>query len=985
MNYAPGKIFQSFAVFMLVAAFALSSQGREPEEVVTIGSRFGITEAESAVPVEVITREELMRSGATNLKSVVENILPSFTLEKNTVSDATDAYATAQMRGLGPDQILVLVNGKRRHQYPVPSFLSPIGAGATGTDLSAIPVGAVERIEILGPGAAAQYGSDAIAGVINIVLKSNHEGVHTQTEVGQTYEGDGETVLTSLNMGFGDEKGFVNLTLEYRERGETNRSGPFNLFGENRAFTTSTPGVKGVGSGDTIRPAATDMERTDSNLFIVADEGGNLALANGPDVTDAAITFSNAQTGFDSTKILDENGAGYPLSFPLSEKVFQDEVYYRGLRQGIVRQRIGQVEAEDYSLWLNSRKRLGPGAIYAFGGYNRRKTDSAGFYRPIAELNGRTVPEIYGEGHLPNIVLRVQDFGITAGYDFAAAGIDWDLSYSFGGSRIAHRERNTVNISYYYEPIPGSDGTLPVACLETLGSQAYRDGCDLYRSSQREFDTGTLGLTQHSVNLDATVPIDWGVGTSPLNFAFGTEWRIEQFEIKAGDAASYQYGRGNDGDIEIGNYFCTIDDPLIPGGIHPNCGNAASGSQGFPGYQDRDEIEDSRNVWALYVQGETDFIEALHTEISGRYEWYSDFGSTINGKLSARYDVIADMFSLRGNIATGFRAPGIQQLFFQHITTDLVDGVLTDTQTVLPDGPAAKALGFRDLEEETSITYGIGFASRPFGGLSLTFDAYRIDIDDRIIYSNNLQRGVIQELAGDLDAEPANATERQARAALDEINKLAGSPGTFRLFTNGINTETYGLDFTARYHFLIGEDFFVNLGALFHLNNTKVTKRRAVSSLFSGDTLITDHQVRSLEKGTPRRRLTLSTDFKKGAFALTLRSNYYGSVEASYWTDVFSGGACSGENADGCTQKFGGSWFFDAEISAEVRKGVTFSVGALNLFDQYPDKLSSNLSFAGAQGAAQTLINRGFVHGWESSRVYPTDGGYYYVRLTTDL
>ena len=955
MNRLKGKILLLFAVCLLLAAPA---GAREPEQVVTIGTRFTVTESESTVPVEVINPEELRSSGASELKTVLENILPSFILNQSVVTDATDAYATAQMRGLGPDQILVLVNGKRRHQYPVPSIVSPVGSGAAGTDLSAIPVGAVERIEILGPGAAAQYGSDAIAGVINVVLKNDYDGVRSQVEVGQTYEGDGERVTTSLNMGFGSEDSFLNLTLEYRERGETNRAGPFNLGGPDNIVTytnsvqsSQTPNSQYAQRGfyDTENEAYQTTNDENVNSWIATDSNGNRAVRT-------TTGFTNPETGFDQSGPHD-----YTYNFPLDDRTFQDEVYFRGTPQGVVRQRLGQIDAEDYSLWLNGRKEIAAGAFYAFGGYNKRETDSSGFFRHLTDFSGRTVPEIYGAGHLPNIVLKPEDLGITAGFEFDAAGIDWDVSYSFGQSKIEHRERNTVNISYYYEPLPQEMQAVTGAglgCDAELGSTEYRDNCELYRESPTDFDTGTLTLVQNNINIDATTAFHYeGITPAPVNFAFGGEWRREQYEIEAGDPSSYQYGRNNDGTVSIGNYFCTIDDPVNPNEVHPSCAAAAPGSQGFPGYHARDEIKDSRDLVSAYAQAETDLNEFVHSELAGRYEWYSDFGSTINGKFSTRVDLLSGLLSLRGNVATGFRAPGVQQTFFQHITTTVVNQQLQDVLTALPGGPIAETLGFKDLEEETSLHFGIGFALRPAPNLNITLDAYRINIDDRIIYSNGL------ELDPSVPAESA---------LIDTIRTINDGieARTFQFFTNGVDTRTYGLDFAARYNFAFMDATLVNLGAMIHLNNTKVTDKKSVSSLFSPDQLISVHQELALEKGAPRVRGTLSSVAEKGRFGLTLRANYYGSIEASYWADQF------GECRPDCVQKFDAMVTFDAEVRADLHEGVTLAVGAQNLFDSYPEKLDS---------VNASLIGRGFVYGWESSRVYPADGGFYYMRLTTSL
>ena len=207
------------------------------EEIVTIGTRSADRSVEnSAVPVDIITAEDLLRSPniGGELGGLLQSAIPSFSMPRQSNSDQTDIVRSAQLRGLSPDQVLVLVNGKRRHINSVISTESKVGRGSAAVDFNNIPTSAIKRIEVLRDGAAAQYGSDAIAGVINIVLKDNAEGGDISvsygahlTELEPVNEDitDGETVTVSANHGFSFENGFINLSAEYRDRSSTNRSG----------------------------------------------------------------------------------------------------------------------------------------------------------------------------------------------------------------------------------------------------------------------------------------------------------------------------------------------------------------------------------------------------------------------------------------------------------------------------------------------------------------------------------------------------------------------------------------------------------------------------------------------------------------------------------------------------------------------------------------------------------------------------------------
>ena len=205
--------------------FALVRTGVNLEEVVIVGSRGGDrTVTEAPVPVDVLSSEDIRQTGLTEASQIIQRLAPSFNFPRPSVNDGTDYVRPATLRGLGPDQVLVLVNGKRRHNTALVHVNQSVGRGSTSVDLNAIPAAAIDRIEILRDGAAAQYGSDAIAGVINVILKSDARTTASST-VGQTTKGDGRVVQADGNFGrvFGDA-GFFHLTGEYRDRERTNRA-----------------------------------------------------------------------------------------------------------------------------------------------------------------------------------------------------------------------------------------------------------------------------------------------------------------------------------------------------------------------------------------------------------------------------------------------------------------------------------------------------------------------------------------------------------------------------------------------------------------------------------------------------------------------------------------------------------------------------------------------------------------------------------------
>ncbi|HEX7184051.1 MAG TPA: TonB-dependent receptor [Thermoanaerobaculia bacterium] len=195
-------------------------------ESITVGSRAGGAEAQKSVPVDILTAEDIQTTGASETNQIIASLAPSFNFPRPTITDGTDTVRPATLRGLGSDQVLVLVNGKRRHTSALVHVNGSIGRGSTGVDLNAIPASAIAEIEILRDGAAAQYGSDAIAGVINIVLKSSASPLTVNLKGGATTHGDGALVDASVHQGWSLGRGQLFATVEYRDREDTNRAGP---------------------------------------------------------------------------------------------------------------------------------------------------------------------------------------------------------------------------------------------------------------------------------------------------------------------------------------------------------------------------------------------------------------------------------------------------------------------------------------------------------------------------------------------------------------------------------------------------------------------------------------------------------------------------------------------------------------------------------------------------------------------------------------
>ncbi|WP_082559613.1 MULTISPECIES: TonB-dependent receptor [unclassified Lysobacter] len=791
------------------------------DTVQVTGSRVrGRTAEDTAAPVDVIGREEINATGALEVGQILQMLEPSFNFSRTFVSDGTDILRPATLRALGPDQVLVLVNGKRRHQQALVNVQQTIGRGSAGTDINAIPVSAIERIEVLRDGAAAQYGSDAIAGVINIILKRQTEYTELSIEGSQYYAGDGEMLHGSVNTGFKlGAEGYINLTAEARNRNETNRAGP-----------------------DSLR-------------------------TNPPRVT----------------------------------------------------QRLGDADAKDYYLWLNAAVPAGKGELYWFGGLSRREGDSSGFFRSAGD--NRTVPALYPNGFLPNILTTVDDASLAVGYKAPIGeNWDWDISINHGRSKFGFEEANSVNVSWWYEPI---DPANPAA--------------GIHAASPTTADTGTLKYDQTTFNLDFRGSVN-GFNNNPLYLATGFEWRQDNYAIEAGDPVSYTYGRTNNPAIIIRGQTGDI----APGGI-----------QGFPGFTPGTEVDEGRHSMAVYFDAETNLSERVLLGGAVRFEDYSDFGNTTTGKLSARFNA-TERFAVRGTLSTGFRAPGVQQQFYNQVSTNLnPDGTLTDTLTARQDSAVTRALGVAPLKEETSRSGSVGMVFKPNERFSLTADLFRIDIDDRIIFS-----GVIAPESVGTDGLACNASNSNC--------PIAGALAPFRVgqaqfFTNAIDTRTTGLDIVANHNTEFASGSNLTLTALVHFNKTEVREIHSNSPILAPGQLFDAAQVTLVERGQPRAHHVLQSVYETGPWQITGRANYYGSVTGEFFAPE---------------QTWGGKTLFDLAVRYSFNENTHLTVGGNNIFDQYPDKWSVGADNPGVN----PFPSLGFKYGWETMP-FGMNGGSYYVRL----
>ncbi|NNG09353.1 MAG: TonB-dependent receptor, partial [Arenibacter sp.] len=643
-------------------------------EVIIVGSRNpNRTATESTVPVDVIDMKELNNvAPQVNLNQILNYVAPSFTSNTQTISDGTDHIDPASLRGLGPDQVLVLINGKRRHTSSLINVNGTFGRGSVGTDLNAIPAAAIQRIEVLRDGAAAQYGSDAIAGVINIILNKNVNELTTTVTTGanftknandQTGGVDGETTNVSASYGIplGDNGGFINFSGDFDVREDYSRMKEwegevFNLYNT--------------------------VER-------VADSDGyDIANLLDDDVADV-IQYAD-QAG------IDRNGATTKeeLRTVLSADATEAELTARGQQRSDYNMRVGQSALRGGRLFLNfslSLDEVGT-TLYSFGGISSRTGNSAGFYR--LPNQSRTYTPAYINGFLPEINSNIKDQSISLGIKGMIGDWSVDLSNTYGKNAFLYTIGNTFNAS-------------------------------MQNASPTFFDAGGFSFLQNTTNLDITQFFPDTM--SGLNIAFGAEYRVENYDIVAGEEASYAQYTANGQRITLASHQPSQD---FFGAARPG------GSQVFPGFSPANELSRGRSSVAGYFDVEADFSEAFLASFATRYENYSDFGGTINFKLAGRLKA-SDNLNIRAALNTGFRAPSLHQINFNSTSTIFDNqGNPQEVGTFANDSRAAKLLGIPQLKEETSNSVSLGLTAKiPDANITVTVDGYFVKINDRVVYT----------------------------------------------------------------------------------------------------------------------------------------------------------------------------------------------------------------------------------------------------------
>ncbi len=803
------------------------------EEIVTTGTRSvkPRSASDSPVPIDAIGAEKFTSMGSTaDLTDNMRALVPSYTATPAT-GDGSAFVRPTSLRGTAPDQTLVLVNGKRRHRSALVQFFAPAaGNGAHGVDIGMIPGISLKRVEVLRDGAASQYGSDAIAGVINFILKDADEGGRVQVQAGEHFDGE-SSLKVAANAGFRlGEVGWANASIEYIDNDALSR-GIQRTSDEARLLANGVP----------LSQIGADAPFGDAPLL----------QTWGRPETSGVRFFLNS--GFDLS-----NSSELYARFSLAETEGRYRFFYRN---------------ENHSPTLVG---------YRAQGYTGLP---AGF-----------TPYLDGDQDDASVVV-----GITGEFD---SGISYDLSFNYGKNQLDYFLNNTVNGDI---PLIGLDPNSP-----DPNNPVCLPGCEI---AQMDFDVGGYAQEEQTLNADFSMPL-----SDAINLAFGFEARNESFTQFAGEANSY----------------------------------FLQGSSGFRGIEPSNAGEDERDNIAVYVDVEHDLSDAFLVQYAARYENFSDFGNTLNGKVAARYR-FNDALAIRGAVSTGFHAPtpGQANVSTTITTFDGVTGLQVEEGLVPSTSPDVAAVGGTALKEEESVNISAGFTADITDNISLTADFYQIEVDDRIYRT------------GDIPVPPKPTDPPGAPAR------------SISFYTNAIDVEHSGIDVVATAAFDLGSDSDIDLTLAYSFNEIEVTNQR----LINGVQPVSNSLVEDIENNYPEHRFVLTGNaFFGERFNVLARVNYYGEHYDERGTIAGEPDSNNPQFIVNRSKEIGSTVYVDLELGYRINDNWRVVLGGVNIFDEYIDEIT-DAPPAGCPTCSAEFANRISV-GLQYPRrtVANYEGGSWYLR-----
>ena len=768
----------TFALSLLLSGVFPSTvlaEEEEVEEMVVIGTRAQPRSVmDSSVPIDVISGESLIEQGSSDMNFMLRTVIPSFHVNMQPGRDASALQNPINLRGLAPDHTLVLVNGKRRHRGATITWLSDGRSdGAQGPDISIIPGIALKQLEVLRDGAAAQYGSDAIAGVVNFVLKDDSEGAELEFRYGWYGEDSREDkTRVSGNVGMPlTDHGFANVSFEYSSDSPTDRS----------VLRDDVRGMIEGGNTHIDDPAHVwGSPDIDGNLKTIFNLGVDL------DADQRVYAFGNyarreVETGFFYREPEDEAGV-FAANKTFMVEPYEVDPYDHD--NDPMTDDITTKTTRDYTIPL-IYDRVSPGSNYstatgACSQYADEVDDGLTAAGLPPDLDGLLADddcfsyhEWFPGGFQPRFGGNVTDYSLVMGMKGAVNGLSYDISASLGENEADYFIHNTLNPSW------GPD-------------------------SPTSFDLGSYIQKETNLNIDIAYMTDVGLA-SDLNIAAGLEWREEEFEITLGDRESWDKGA-----------YAT--------------NGARNGSNGFGGFSPTAAGKWDRENIAAYLDLEVDVSPDWTVGGAVRWEDFDDFGTKTNAKVSTRIQP-TDVLALRASLGTGFRAPTPGQQNAYNISTvfDPITVEPVESGTVPSDSALAAKFGGKPLEPEESDNFTVG-AVFDLDALSITVDYFRVDVEDRIFLSDRISIADNVSADGTKSEDGEDVPDGKVDGYEDvDINDEALSGfDTIQFFENDFDTKTDGFDVVLTYEMesdMGDTDFLLS----YNRTETEVTKSSNLS------------------------------------------------------------------------------------------------------------------------------------------------------------
>lgn len=554
------------------------------------------------------------------------------------------------------------------------------------------------------------------------------------------------------------------------------------------------------------------------------------------------------------------------------------------------REKFGQAGVKNVSFFLNSEIPINRNTkLYANGGFNYKNTEAFAFTRKFD--SERNVLDMYPNGFNPLITSNILDNSLSVGMLTNLKEWNIDINNTFGRNNFHYFIKNTLN-----------------ATLE--------------ENSPTEFDAGGHQLIQNTTSIDfSKYFLEKSYG---FNIALGLEYRLDKYKIFSGEEASYASYDIN-GDL-VNSKTPVSDYKSYNGEIRPG------GSQGFPGYSPENEVDRNRSNFGIYLDTEIDFSKMFMIGAALRYEYYSNFGSTLNYKLASRYK-ITKKFNLRGSLSTGFRAPSLAQSYYNLTFTNFIGNTPSESFLIANNSPIARKFNIDKLKEEKARNYSFGFTAKLSSTFNATLDAYYVSVEDRII------------LSGNFDASNLGL-------GLDNV----------QFFANGVDTKTTGVDLVLNWYKKIRNNIF-SIDFSGNINYMSISEIK--NKTLDQETFFGKRDQQFLLASAPKNKFNLGVNYEYKKIKTSLNFTRFSTIKLIDWQisqDLSNFNNSEIERLEIATDIYQPKITTDLHFSYQLNTIINLQLGANNLFNIYPTKQNNYTDSGGLWDATQMGTNGSFYY-----------------------